>query len=88
MVPAHELAVGQHDAVVAGLGRPIQKRDAVVDVLVDQQIGGQIDPAVLQGRLGGRLGTSRRKPPQMPTNKTMSIRIVSSDRPLPSRFKF
>ena len=48
LVPAHELAVGQHDAVVARLGRPVQERQGVFDVLIHQQVRGQVNPAVLQ----------------------------------------
>ena len=60
LVPTHELAVGEHDAVVAGLGRPLQQRHGLVDVLIHQQVRGQIDPAVFQRRRVG-LGNIHRR---------------------------
>ncbi|HQU43939.1 MAG: hypothetical protein B7Z73_05370 [Planctomycetia bacterium 21-64-5] len=51
-----QLVIRQHDAVVAGLGGAGQQGFGLGQVLVDLQVGHQIDPAVLQGRSGKHRG--------------------------------
>ena len=54
VVPAHELAVAEHHARITCLRRTLKKGDPLVDVLIDQQIRGQVDPAMFQRYSSGR----------------------------------
>jgi len=49
-----ELVVAQHDAGIAGLGRPLEQGDRLTDVFVHEQIGRDIDPTVLEVHLRRR----------------------------------